>query len=381
MLLHETAHADDKERDGRQRLVAQHVVKDRFEPRDDENHQERHDRESEHQHDDRVDHRGDDLVLDLLRFLLEFREPRQHHFEHAAELPGAHHVDIKIVEEAWMLRESFGKGAAALHGIRQFVDRAFEHRIALLFREDAQTAEQRQPGIDQSGELAGENHKHLRLHRFPLEENDVPAAGFSFGARCSGFLPSAFRRDCAGCSFFVNVGRKIARLAQLADRLVGRRGFDQARGFLPARIKSDVAVARHESRPTTIYDRRMTNDGARRRIRFVIPCIRIRVHHFGSGVFQHFLDRGVAGENAAQSVLSQRHHPELDRLLFQRDGRRAFVDQFAERVGDLQQFVDAFAAFVAGLVAGVAALAVVKIPGADVRGGKGRARRAAVSVG
>ena len=45
-----------------------------------------HDPDGEKKHDDRIDHRGDDLVLDLLRLLLELREPGQHHFEHAAEL-------------------------------------------------------------------------------------------------------------------------------------------------------------------------------------------------------------------------------------------------------------------------------------------------------
>src|SRR5438105_15351728 len=53
------------------------------------------------------------------------------------------------------------------------------------------------------------------------------------------------------------------------------------------------------------------------------------------GVLQHFFDRSVAGEDAAQSVLSQRHHPELDRLLFENDRRGALVDQLTERVREL----------------------------------------------
>ena len=51
-----------------------------------------------------------------------------------------------------------------------------------------------------------------------------------------------------------------------------------------------------------------------------------------SGVFQHFLDRGVAGKDAAQAILAQRDHAELDRFLFQNNGRRAFVNQLAQRI-------------------------------------------------
>ena len=99
-----------------------------FELRHDEDEQECHDRDGEHHDDDRIDHRGDDLVFDLLRFLLELGQTRQDHFEHAAELAGLHHVDVKIVEDARMLREALGKGAAALHGIGQFVDGLLQNR-------------------------------------------------------------------------------------------------------------------------------------------------------------------------------------------------------------------------------------------------------------
>src|SRR4029077_19883974 len=76
------------------------------------------------------------------------------------------------------------------------------------------------------------------------------------------------------------------------------------------------------------------------------------------GIAQHFLDGGVAGENAAQAVLTQRDHSELDRLLFQGDRRCALIDQFTKRIGDLQKLVNSFASFVAGVVASVAAFAV-----------------------
>ena len=43
-----------------------------------------------------------------------------------------------------------------------------------------------------------------------------------------------------------------------------------------------------------------------------------------SRILQHFLDRRVALENAADAVLPQRHHAVFDRLLFQND-RGAFA--------------------------------------------------------
>jgi hypothetical protein len=220
MLLHETAHANDKKCDHRQRPVAQHVVKDRLKPRDDENHQKRHDREREREHDDRINHRGHDLVLDLLRFLLELREAREDDFEYTAELTGPHHIDVEIVEQARMLGQPFGKGAAALDGIREFVDRALEDRIALLFREHAQAPKERQSRIDQGGQLSRKNHEHLRLHRFSLKEDDVQAAGFSFPRGRLNPRPSGLDLWCTASTLFRNVGGEITSLAQLADRFI-----------------------------------------------------------------------------------------------------------------------------------------------------------------
>src|SRR4051812_32019626 len=94
---------------------------------------------------------------------------------------------------------------------------------------------------------------------------------------------------------------------------------------------------------------------------FVISAAPLR-----SRVFQDLFDGGVAGKNAADPILPQRNHPELDRLLFQDNRRRAFIDQFANGVGNLHELVNAFASLVAGLVAGIATFAVVKFLTANV---------------
>ena len=115
MTLHKSADGDDERRDNGQRSVAEHVVKDGFEFRHDEDEQKSHDRDR-HGHDDEwIDHRGRDFVFNLGRFFLKLRQPGQNKLEHAADFAGFHHVDVKIVKDDWILRETFGKGAAALN--------------------------------------------------------------------------------------------------------------------------------------------------------------------------------------------------------------------------------------------------------------------------
>ena len=79
----------------------------------------------------------------------------------------------------------------------------------------------------------------------------------------------------------------------------------------PASVERDVVKRGRDQ---------MTNDECRMTNQCAFPRL-----------FQHFLDRRVAGEDAAQSILAQRDHSELDCLFLQRHGRRPFVNQLAER--------------------------------------------------
>ena len=117
MVLDRIAHSNNEKRDRRERFIAQHVLKDLLELRDDEDEQEGHDGERENHDDDRVDHRGHDLVFDLLRLFLELGQAGEDEFEHAAQFAGTDHVDVEIVENSGMLRETFGKSAAALYRV------------------------------------------------------------------------------------------------------------------------------------------------------------------------------------------------------------------------------------------------------------------------
>src|SRR5437764_11507850 len=85
-----------------------------------------------------------------------------------------------------------------------------------------------------------------------------------------------------------------------------------------------------------------------------LPCLAL-------GVFQHLFDRRVACKDAAQAVLAQRNGSKLDRLLFDRHGRRALVDQFTNWIRDSQKLVNSFSSFVAGVVTRIATFAVEKL--------------------
>src|SRR6266513_1019262 len=83
--------------------------------------------------------------------------------------------------------------------------------------------------------------------------------------------------------------------------------------------------------------------------------------HSLSRVSQNLLDCSVASEDAAQAVLAQRHHSKLDRLLFQGNRRRAFIDQFTNRIANFQKLVNPFSPFVTRVVTGVATFAVIEL--------------------
>ena len=125
----------------------------------------------------------------------------------------------------------------------------FQNLVALLFRQNIEAAQQRQAGIDQRRQLPRENHQHLRLNFCALEKNDAAFRAWLascraiFAVRCRAALPSDRR-----FAFFINAGREIPSLAQLADRFIGRIGFNQAGRFLAAGIEGDVIETGHGER-------------------------------------------------------------------------------------------------------------------------------------
>ncbi len=251
IILHQPADVDDELGQRRQRLAAEHVLENLLELRHDEHEQEAHDRHRDDQHDDRVEHGRHDLVLDLLRLFLELGQADEHQFQHAADLAGLDHVDVELVENLRVLRQPFGERAAALHRVAELGDGRLEHRVALLFFEHRQPAQQRQAGVDERRQLPGEDHQDLLLDRLV---GDVRAAFLAtagafdarLGHRAALFL-AALRRGPPLPSSWTLVGKNPC-LPQLADGVVGVRGFDQADGLLSAGIQGDVIKFRHSSR-------------------------------------------------------------------------------------------------------------------------------------
>ncbi len=54
------------------------------------------------------------------------------------------------------------------------------------------------------------------------------------------------------------------------------------------------------------------------------------------GVFQDFLDGGIAVVDITQAVLAQGVHTQLDGFLFDDDGGSALGDEVADRVSDVE---------------------------------------------
>ena len=180
-----------------------HAGKDVLELGHDKAHEQDHDAHGHDQNGDGIKQRGLDLALDFLRLFREFGEPFEHDFEHTAQFAGLDHVDEQAVENFGMLRQRFGEGAAAFNGNGQFAQNVFQRDVAFLFFQHAQSAQQRQTGIHQRGQLAGEGRQHLRLHP-PAETGDLDAdvhgaalfAGFGFGGFAFGFFGGSLFLPC-----------------------------------------------------------------------------------------------------------------------------------------------------------------------------------------
>ena len=94
--------------------------------------------------------------------------------------------------------------------------------MGLLFFEHGEAAQQWQAGVDEGGELAGEDREVFRLH---------VAAGFGGGCGFGLAFGFGFWRECglgffAGLAFFLNLGRVKPAAAQLLDGFALGAGGD-----------------------------------------------------------------------------------------------------------------------------------------------------------
>ena len=137
------------------------VLEDRLELGDDEVEDEADDDAGDDDDDDRVDHRRLDPPLQRLRLLLEVGQALEDRLEGTAGLARLDHVAVEPVERLGVLGEGLGEGRAALDVLDDVAQRVLEHaRLALAF-EDLQAPEDRQAGVLEGRELAGEGAELL----------------------------------------------------------------------------------------------------------------------------------------------------------------------------------------------------------------------------
>ena len=103
------------------------------------------------------------LPLIFCAFSMNSDKPGQDDFQNTAQFAGFDHVDKQAVEDFRVLGQRFGERAAAFDRQRQLANDGFQVGIPLLFFEHAQAAQQRQAGIHERGQLAGESGNTLGL--------------------------------------------------------------------------------------------------------------------------------------------------------------------------------------------------------------------------
>ena len=147
---------------GDRRQIGLEVLEDLLERRDDLDHDEGQDADGDHDDDDRVDHRPFDLSLERLGALLELGQAAEDDFQRTARLAGLDHVDVQAVEGLGGLGHGLAERGPAFDLVADVHQAVLElARLRLLF-ENSQAAEDRQAGVLQDREIAGEDDADLR---------------------------------------------------------------------------------------------------------------------------------------------------------------------------------------------------------------------------
>ena len=187
----------------------------------------------------------------------------------------------------------------------------------------------------------------------PRHQGTSTAQGFNLEGRKAGSggkidqLANKRPRISRKSSPFFASPRFCARKIPPATRKVGQ-GTDRLFAFRSSQ-KSPVSSwgwtpTIHHS-PFTIHHSPLTMLPALCVVKKQPHRTRLRVRGISRGlcVFQHFFDGRQSLVDRAESVVAERDHPEFNRFLLHHHGRSALVDQFAQRVADVEQFVDALA--------------------------------------
>ena len=214
---------------------------ERDEVRQHEEDQDEEGRDEGHDHDDRVGQGALDVLLDLVLVLHDVDQPLQDLGERAGELAGVDHVAVEFGEDALVLGEGPGKGAAALDVRGDGDDGVLEPRAFGLGLEHVEGLQHRDAGVEHGPQLLGEQDHVLGLDP-PLQE----------GQRRAQALPPG----CAGGLGLGDAGGDEPARGQ--EVLSGLRagGLDHAGGVAPAAGDGRVLVERH-FRPPRASPRRL----------------------------------------------------------------------------------------------------------------------------
>src|SRR5208337_996813 len=167
--------------------------------------------------------------------------------ESTAGLARLDHVAVQPVERLGMLGERLGERLPALDVLDHVAQRVLEHPRLALALEDLQAAEDRQAGVLQGRELAGEGAKMLGRDLADRERLLLPPPATLLGGRLAGLL--RLLADLGDeepllpdelLSLFL--GRGVNRVLDLATRVVHRFILIDRHSRPPAVVSCQLSV-------------------------------------------------------------------------------------------------------------------------------------------
>ena len=188
----------------------------------------------------RVDHRADDLLLEAAGLLAEVGEALENLVEDAADLAGAHHVGVELVERLRVLGERLAEGHAAFDVVGHGDERVLQHAGLELALEDLEAADDGQSGVLQRRELAREERELLVAHAADGE------GLLAFSARAG--------LQAAPADLGLDAGREELLRADLLDRLFLGYGLDLVLDRLALRVHGLESKDRHGWPPSSPFE-------------------------------------------------------------------------------------------------------------------------------
>ena len=160
-------------------------------------HDEDEDAAGEGDHGDRVDQGALDLAAEGFGPLLELGQTLEDDFQGTAGLAGLDHVDVEAVEGLGGLGHGLGERGPAFDLVADVDQGVFQGPGRDLLFENLQAAQDRQAGVLQDGELAGEGGQRPLLHAAEGETSCRGWPAFFCAADLAALLDGDLRDEVA----------------------------------------------------------------------------------------------------------------------------------------------------------------------------------------